>query len=50
MFDGMKKDIETVFSNDPAAKSTIEVILCYPGLHAIWLHKLAHWFWKKIIF
>ena len=47
MFDGMKEDIETVFSNDPAAKSTIEVILCYPGLHAIWLHKLAHWFWKK---
>ncbi|MBE6485687.1 MAG: serine O-acetyltransferase [Methanosphaera stadtmanae] len=43
----MKEDIKTVFSNDPAAKSTIEVILCYPGLHAIWLHKLAHWFWKK---
>ena len=47
MFEGMKEDIQTVFSNDPAAKSTIEVILCYPGLHAIWLHKLAHWFWKK---
>jgi len=47
MFEGMKEDIKTVFSNDPAAKSTIEVILCYPGLHAIWLHKLAHWFWKK---
>lgn len=47
MFEGMKEDIETVFSNDPAAKSTIEVILCYPGLHAIWLHKLAHWFWKR---
>ena len=47
MFEGMKEDIDTVFSNDPAAKSVIEVILCYPGLHAIWLHKLAHWFWKK---
>ena len=47
MFEGIKEDIDTVFSNDPAAKSTIEVILCYPGLHAIWLHKLAHWFWKK---
>ncbi|MEE1117721.1 MAG: serine O-acetyltransferase [Methanosphaera sp.] len=47
MFEGMKEDIETVFSNDPAAKSTIEVILCYPGLHAIWLHKLAHWFWQR---
>ena len=31
----------------PAAKSTIEVILCYPGLHAIWFHKIAHWFWMK---
>ncbi len=47
MFEGMKEDIQTVFSNDPAAKSTIEVILCYPGLHALWLHKLAHWFWQR---
>lgn len=47
MFELMKEDIQTVFSNDPAAKSTIEVILCYPGLHAIWLHKLAHWFWQR---
>ncbi|RAP54428.1 MAG: serine O-acetyltransferase [Methanosphaera sp. rholeuAM130] len=43
----MKEDIDTVFSNDPAAKSTIEVILCYPGLHALWFHKIAHWFWIK---
>lgn len=47
MFETIKEDIQTVFSNDPAAKSTIEVILCYPGLHALWLHKIAHWFWKK---
>ena len=47
MFEEIKEDIDTVFSNDPAAKSIIEVILCYPGLHAIWLHKIAHWFWKK---
>lgn len=47
MFEGIKEDIDTVFSNDPAAKSIIEVILCYPGLHAIWLHKIAHWFWKR---
>ncbi len=47
MFEMIKEDIETVFSNDPAARSTLEVILCYPGLHAIWLHKLAHWFWGK---
>lgn len=47
MFDTIKEDIQTVFSNDPAAKSTIEVILCYPGLHALWLHKIAHWFWIR---
>ncbi|OED29856.1 serine O-acetyltransferase [Methanosphaera sp. WGK6] len=47
MFDILKEDINTVFANDPAAKSKIEVILCYPGLHALWLHKIAHWFWKK---
>lgn len=47
MFDRIKEDIDTVFSNDPAAKSTIEVILCYPGLHALWFHKIAHWFWIK---
>lgn len=45
MFDGLKEDINTVFSRDPAARSTLEVILCYPGLHAIWFHKIAHWFW-----
>lgn len=47
MFDRIKEDIDTVFSNDPAAKSTIEVILCYPGLHALWFHRIAHWFWIK---
>lgn len=47
MFDGLKEDINTVFSRDPAARSTIEVILCYPGLHAIWFHKIAHWFWVR---
>lgn len=43
----IKEDIETVFKKDPAAKNTIEVILCYPGLHAIWLHRIAHWFYKR---
>ena len=47
MFDTIKEDINTVFMNDPAAKSTIEVILCYPGLHALWMHKIAHWFWVR---
>lgn len=47
MFENIKEDINTVFSNDPAAKSTIEVILCYPGLHALWFHKIGHWFWIR---
>ncbi|RLD16447.1 MAG: serine O-acetyltransferase, partial [Caldiserica bacterium] len=46
-FKTLKEDIETVFKKDPAAKNVIEVILCYPGLHAIWLHRIAHWFYKR---
>ncbi len=43
----IKEDINVVFERDPAAKNTLEVILCYPGLHAIWMHRLAHFLWKK---
>jgi len=43
----IKEDIETVFKKDPAAKNVAEVIFCYPGLHAIWIHRIAHWFYKK---
>ncbi len=39
------EDIATVFSRDPAARSTLEILLLYPGLHALWFHRLAHWFW-----
>ncbi len=42
MFKKLKRDIEVVFERDPAARSTIEVILSYPGLHAIWVHRLTH--------
>ena len=41
----MKKDIKAVFAKDPAARSVFEVITCYPGLHAIWAHRLAHFLW-----
>ncbi|MBU4293799.1 MAG: serine O-acetyltransferase, partial [Actinobacteria bacterium] len=47
MFKTLKEDIQTIFAKDPAAKNTLEVILCYPGLHAIWLHRIAHWFYRK---
>ena len=46
MFDRIREDIQMVFARDPAARSTLEVILCSPGLHAIWLHRLANWFWR----
>jgi serine O-acetyltransferase len=42
----LKEDIETVFKKDPAARSIMEVIFCYPGLHAIWLHRIAHFLWR----
>ena len=45
MFKSLKEDIQTVFAKDPAARSVAEVILCYPGLHALWLHRLAHFLW-----
>jgi serine O-acetyltransferase len=47
MFKAPKEDIRTVFSRDPAARSTFEVIFCYPGLHALWCHRIAHFFWGK---
>jgi serine O-acetyltransferase len=47
MFEVIKEDIQTVFAKDPAAKTTWEVICCYPGLHAIWLHRIAHFLWRR---
>lgn len=47
MFARMREDIASVFSRDPAARNTLEVLLCYPGLHAIWLHRLAHALWVR---
>ncbi len=46
MFATMREDIKTVFAKDPAARSTLEVIFCYPGLHALWLHRVAHCLWQ----
>lgn len=46
----MREDIASVFENDPAARSKIEVVLTYAGLHAIWSHRLAHFFFKKKLY
>jgi serine O-acetyltransferase len=43
----IREDIQTVFAKDPAARSLPEVLLCYPGLHAVWLHRLAHLLWGR---
>lgn len=47
MFKRLRSDIQAVFDRDPAARSVWEVVLCYPGLHAIWIHRLAHWLWVR---
>jgi len=47
MFKRMRKDIQAVFKRDPAARNLCEVIFCYPGLHAIWLYRLAHFLWVR---
>ena len=41
----IREYIASVFERDPAAKSSIEVLLCYPGLHALWAHRVNHWLW-----
>jgi len=46
MFKTLREDIQTVFTKDPAAKSTPEVVFLYPGLHALWFHRLAHLLWR----
>ncbi|NWF77894.1 MAG: serine O-acetyltransferase [Chloroflexi bacterium] len=46
MFKTLREDIQTVFAKDPAARSTLEVIFCYPGLHALWFHRFSHFLWR----
>lgn len=46
MFNLFREDLKTIFAKDPAARSAIEVLFCYPGLHAIWSHRVAHFLWR----
>ena len=46
MFETLREDVRAILERDPAARNTFEVLTCYPGLHALWLHRLAHYFWK----
>ena len=43
----LREDIDSILQRDPAARSRWEVLTCYPGLHALWLHRLAHFLWTK---
>jgi serine O-acetyltransferase len=45
MFTALRRDIRTVLERDPAARSAVEVLLCYPGVHALALHRIAHRLW-----
>jgi serine O-acetyltransferase len=45
VFKTIREDIYSVFDRDPAARSVLEIIFCYPGLHAVWFYRIAHWLW-----
>jgi len=47
MWERLKEDIRTIKDRDPAAKNVVEIFLCYPGLHAIWLHRIAHFLYQS---
>ena len=47
MFNIIHEDIQSVLDRDPAARNTLEVLFCYPGLHAIWGHRLSHRLWRS---
>ncbi len=50
MFSRLREDLASVRERDPAARSTWEVLTCYPGVHALFLHRLAHWAWQRRLF
>ncbi|HEV8614690.1 MAG TPA: serine O-acetyltransferase [Methylomirabilota bacterium] len=47
MFDAVRRDVRTVLERDPAARSALEVLLCYPGVHVLAIHRVAHRLWKR---
>lgn len=50
MFDQIKEDISVVFERDPAARTHWEIITTYPGVHALIIHRLSHWVWRRRFF
>ncbi len=47
MFQRITEDVASVFDRDPAARNAWEVLTCYPGFHAVLVHRFSHWFWKR---
>jgi len=47
MWEHVKEDIQTIRERDPAARNALEILLCYPGLHAIWLHRISHFLYQQ---
>jgi serine O-acetyltransferase len=50
MFHTIREDIYSVFDRDPAARSALEIFFCYPGLHAVWFYRVAHWLWTRKLY
>ena len=47
MLADLRRDLRAAKDRDPAAPSTLEVIFCYPGVHAVWGHRISHWLWRR---
>jgi serine O-acetyltransferase len=47
LFKNLREEIDTVLSKDPAARSRLEVVFCYPGFHSILFYRVAHWLWVR---
>jgi serine O-acetyltransferase len=46
LFGRMHDDVRSIMERDPAARTQLEVLLCYPGLWAVWIHRVSHWLWR----
>jgi serine O-acetyltransferase len=46
-FARIRDDIRSVRERDPAARTNLEILLCYPGLWAVWIHRISHWLWRR---
>ena len=46
-FSAIRRDVRSALERDPAARSSLEIFLLYPGLHAIWIHRISHWLWTN---